>query len=108
MTFTKHQVARHCALDSYAAEIRSINFANGWHETARPFSADAILLVSEVVEAYEAFRNNDVEHIPEELADVFIRLLDTADRLGVNLGAEVDKKLAVNRTRGYRHGGKAE
>lgn len=41
-----------------------------------------------------------------ELADVLIRLLDQADRDGVDLAWEFDRKLAFNATRGHRHGGK--
>lgn len=44
--------------------------------------------------------------IPSELADVLIRLVDTADRYGVDLDAAVAEKIRFNRTRGHRHGGK--
>lgn len=47
------------------------------------------------------------EGLPSELADVIIRALDTAARLGIDIDAEVAPKLAYNRTRGHRHGGKA-
>jgi hypothetical protein len=46
------------------------------------------------------------EGIPSELADVFIRLVDTAGRYGIDLDAAVAEKLVYNRGRGYRHGGK--
>lgn len=46
------------------------------------------------------------EGIPSEMADILIRLLDTAGRYGVNLDSAVREKLAYNRTRGHRHGGK--
>lgn len=42
-----------------------------------------------------------------ELADVLIRLLDQASRDGVDLTAEFDRKIAYNRARGHRHGGRA-
>jgi NTP pyrophosphatase (non-canonical NTP hydrolase) len=41
-----------------------------------------------------------------ELADVLIRLLDQASRHGVDLAGEFARKLAYNRTRSYRHGGR--
>lgn len=41
-----------------------------------------------------------------ECADVLIRLLDTCRRTGVDLNYEYERKLAYNRTRGWRHGGK--
>jgi len=42
-----------------------------------------------------------------EAADVLIRLLDTCHRYGIDLGAEYEQKMAYNRTRPHRHGGKA-
>jgi NTP pyrophosphatase (non-canonical NTP hydrolase) len=42
--------------------------------------------------------------IPIELADVLIRLLDTAETLGIDLGQAVRVKAAYNRGRPYRHG----
>lgn len=41
-----------------------------------------------------------------EAADIFIRLLDTCLRHDINLGQQYRRKIAYNRTRGHRHGGK--
>lgn len=46
------------------------------------------------------------EGVGSELADVLIRLLDTVDRLDIDLEGEFMRKLQYNATRGYRHGGK--
>ncbi|WP_228941818.1 hypothetical protein [Nocardioides sp. Leaf374] len=46
------------------------------------------------------------EGFGSELADVLIRLLDTCERRGVDLAGEYERKVAYNRTRGHRHGGK--
>ncbi len=51
--------------------------------------------------------NPKPEGFPTELADVFVRLMDEAERWGINLGYEVDRKVAYNATRGHKHGGKA-
>lgn len=162
------------------AEVREVNEANGWWDIDRPFSADIALLHSEISELHEAMLHNDEENVAEEFADIFIRLLDTAERkmlelagevsiphgaekmfypgvaalhgfttrayevyrkhgddaltrgtvahakitnefkcllslvmssaalMGVDLIAEYQKKIARNRERGYRHGGKVE
>ncbi len=87
---------------------RSVNELNGWFDGDRPFSADIALLHSEVSEAYEGYRNNDANNVAEELADVLIRLLDTAERHNIDLVGETIKKLKRNAERGYRHGGKVE
>lgn len=89
-------------------QIREVNEANGWFDQDRPFSADIALLHSEVSEAYEGYRNGDTANVHEEMADVFIRLLDTCERWGVDLVTETERKIERNRQRGYKHGGKVE
>lgn len=44
---------------------------------------------------------------PSEAADVLIRLLDLCERHGIDLEAEYERKMRFNRTRSYRHGGRA-
>lgn len=100
-------------LAELAREVLEINRANGWQplepdEWAQRYKVPAILALihSEVSEALEAFRKQDRENFAEELADVVIRVLDCAGGLGIDLDAAVLEKLAKNRTRGHRHGGK--
>lgn len=120
------QVLRHMAQN-----VEFINKENGWYDDNRTFIEELFLITSEVFEAGEAWREFEFEdmtygntpcniprncphgenaHKPEgvgsELADVLIRLLDTAARHGIDLAAEYRRKMAYNRTRGYRHGGK--
>jgi NTP pyrophosphatase (non-canonical NTP hydrolase) len=108
-------------------EIADVNEANGWFDSDRSFGDDIALLHSEVSEAFEAYRQFGTQDATEltgngnwiegkwcpkpegvgsELADVYIRLLDTCKRYGIDLEAEYNRKIAYNRTRGYRHGGK--
>lgn len=44
--------------------------------------------------------------IEEELADILIRVLDTAGALGVDIQRAVETKHAYNKTRPRKHGGK--
>lgn len=102
--------------------VNDVNERNGWHDDSRPFAADIALLHSEVSETYEAYRDHgfmdvtdyDVQGLPKpegvksEMADVFIRLLDTCGRYNIDLVAEFTRKMAYNETRGYKHGGKKE
>ena len=46
------------------------------------------------------------EGVGSEIADVFIRILDTCHRRGIDLGAEFARKVEYNATRPHRHGGK--
>jgi NTP pyrophosphatase (non-canonical NTP hydrolase) len=61
------------------------------------------LLTAEVSEAFTAWR----KHLPdfgEELADVMIYLAGLAQMTGVDLDAEVERKLAKNAARVYETG----
>ena len=64
------------------------------------------LIHSEVSEALESFRINDYPGFCEELADVFIRLLDMVDRLDIDLIEQVRLKMIRNVERPFRHGNK--
>lgn len=86
--------------------VRRINERNGWYDTKRDFATDMALLHSEVSEAYEGWRKGDDVNVAEELADVFIRLLDTCQRYDVNLTLEYMRKCLKNAERPYRHGDK--
>jgi NTP pyrophosphatase (non-canonical NTP hydrolase) len=104
-------------LNALGAEVIEINTANGWRVTQphefdgseHPYKVPAVLALihSEASEALEAFRVGDRANFEEELADVLIRVLDCAAGLGIDMDANVRAKLEKNRTRGYRHGGKA-
>ena len=107
-------------LNELAAEVHDTSVEHGWFETERSFGDDMALLHSEVSEAFEAFRSlylpflvgreeggDKPEGVPSELADVIIRVLDTSVRYEIDIEAAVLQKMAYNRTRPYRHGGKA-
>ena len=74
------------------------------------------LVHSEVSEALEDYRvgrltttlreDGKPEGLPSELADVVIRIADLCGALDIDLQAEVAAKLAYNKTRSHRHGGK--
>jgi NTP pyrophosphatase (non-canonical NTP hydrolase) len=88
---------------------------HGWWESPRPVGEVLMLMVTELAEAMEAYRdgNPESEKIPpfskmeEELVDVIIRLLDFAGGTGLDIEGALAAKMAYNEGRPYRHGGKA-
>lgn len=58
------------------------------------------LLYGEVGEAYEAWLKHK-DDFGEELADVAIYLLGLAEITGIDLKAEIERKIAINRQRNY-------
>jgi NTP pyrophosphatase (non-canonical NTP hydrolase) len=109
------------------AEIVAVCQDRGWYDQPVSFGEAMALLHSEVSEALEAWRlwglgdgtagsaitpggdqGAKPEGVGSEFADVLIRLLDDCARFGIDLDAEYERKLAYNRTRPYRHGGKRQ
>jgi len=98
------------------ADIKRWTIEKGWADD-RSVGDLLMLMVSEVAEAYEEWRNhhepNEVyvhagkpEGIPIELADVVIRILSFCSTYDVDLQDAVLRKMAYNETRPHRHGGK--
>lgn len=101
------------SLDSIGAIVRAVNEGNGWSPVQSEEWSDKhrvpallALLHSEVSEALEEFRVNDVDAFLVELADVQIRLLDIACGFTNNFEEIVRDKINKNAKREYRHGGK--
>lgn len=63
-----------------------------------------MLIVSEVAEAQEALRKNNMDNFKEELADVVIRTADLCGGLNIDLESEIIKKMQKNKSRPYKHG----
>jgi NTP pyrophosphatase (non-canonical NTP hydrolase) len=104
-------------------EIKNCNIRMGWYDKPVPFMQAMMLVVTEVSEAAEAWRqwgtddptpavnrnqNNKPkpEGVGSEFADILIRLLDACERWDIDLDAEYARKMAFNNQRDYRHGGK--
>jgi len=79
-------------------EIYENKVKKGFNVTDVP--VEFCLLYGEVAEAYDAWRKKQ-DDIGEKLADAAICLLGLAEILGVDLGAEMENKMAVSRNRTY-------
>lgn len=114
-------IGKPISISSMVYESHATSRSKGWHdEDESPPSAIRIvawlgLVMSEAAEAIEAVRDGDLgttwegdkpTGLPSELADILIRVGDLCGALGIDLEAAVRQKLAYNRTRPSRHGGK--
>ena len=96
-------------------EIHQNAVDHGWYDEPRSFGDIIALCHSELSEALEGFRNGNPpdKHCPEisnveiELADVVIRIMDYCGASGIDLAAAILAKHEFNKTRSYKHGGKA-
>ena len=111
------------AINDVASAMYAIAASKGFHDgderfgVPRDFGAWCANLHGEVSELWEAYRRNhlqgqcdkpiDLTCADEELADIVIRAMDTAAALGVNLGRAIQVKDEYNKSRPFRHGGKA-
>jgi len=118
MNITEEHIA---ALNELAPILHQNAVAHGFHdftETEGQFLTRAVAnLHGEVTELWDAYRDHKL-HSPcdkmdtltcaqEELADIIIRALDTAQRLQINIGFAVAAKHNYNVGRPHRHGNKA-
>lgn len=65
------------------------------------------LIVSEVGEAIKAVQKNDLSNMGEELADIIIRTLDVANRMGIDVDQAIEAKQQYNESRPAMHGKRA-
>jgi NTP pyrophosphatase (non-canonical NTP hydrolase) len=96
-------------------DIHELAIEKGWWDEPRNDGELLALIHSEVSEILEALRHGNPrdQHCPEfssaeiELSDVVIRCLDMAQARGWKVAEAIVAKHAFNRSREYRHGGKA-
>jgi len=100
-------------IQKVSMRIHEINARHGWNDITKKdwknkykIPTKLALIMSEVSEALEGFRNDDIGNFSEELADIVIRTLHLAYMLDINMSGEIDDKCRINSARSLRHGGK--
>lgn len=104
-------------LNDLAADIYETSTSKGFEPpTKKNIDRKLLLVVTEIAEAYEEIRDgydlNKIYYSPEgkpegfsvEIADAIIRLLHITYSLGIDISDVVEKKIAYNKTRPYKHG----
>lgn len=98
---TGHQVNKQNGWEVFQPEDWSTNGPN-----VQKLLSHMALTHSEVSEATEAIRHRDKDNFAEEMADVILRVTSIAHGMQIDLDKAISEKLAKNRTRGFKHGGK--
>lgn len=103
-------------LNEMEQRVAELLVAKGWAQERLTFGECIALVMTELGEALDTFRQRGDEEyttpegkpddIGSELADVLIRLLHTSMYFGVDLEYEFKRKMAFNWTRPRHHGGK--
>ena len=91
-------------IDEWQKIVTEWAISKGFNWTQQDIDTLLLRLHSEISEASEAARDNDFKGLAEELADIFIRLVNIAEVMGVDLEIEVSKKQQKNTNRSKLHG----
>lgn len=103
------------AFEELSQAVHDTAKAKGWWDEPRNNGEMIALMHSELSEALEALRagNPPDDKIPDfsgaeaEMADTIIRIMDMGSARGWRIAEAVVAKMAYNRDRPRRHGGKA-
>lgn len=107
---------KHDSINSLAEAIHANAINHGWWDDKRPFGEIIALCHSELSEALEAYRNgedmvwlngNKPDGIAVEMCDCVIRIFDYLAEEGIDIESVLKQKHDYNKTRSYKHGGKA-
>lgn len=102
------------AYNAIAAEVHQTATEKGFWETERNDGELIALMHSELSEALEGIRLGfppddkipEFDSVSAELADVIIRIMDYGHALALPIAPALIAKIAMNKTRAYKHGGK--
>ncbi|TRO47030.1 hypothetical protein E2P47_05020 [Candidatus Bathyarchaeota archaeon] len=94
------------SIKEWQKKITKYAVDHGFNWTPKDIDTMLLRIHSEVSEASEAARDENMEELAEEMADIFIRLANTCEVMDIDLEAEVQKKHKKNLDRDKLHGRK--
>ena len=94
------------SIEEWCKEISEWRKEKGFITEWENVPTKLMLVVTELSEAMEAYRDRNRSEFAYELADATIRIFDLAGTLGVDLEHIIMKKMDVNRERPPIHGRK--
>lgn len=104
--------------NNFCDEAHKIAKEKGWWDKERNVGEILMLVVSELSEAMEEYRDGGFldevrygtsgkpEGFPIEIADTLIRIADLCGKYDIDIEEAVKIKMSYNLKRPYRHGGK--
>jgi NTP pyrophosphatase (non-canonical NTP hydrolase) len=92
------------SINDWQKIITEWGISKGFSWTKENVDTMLLRIHSEVSEASEAIRDNCFEGFAEELADIYIRLVNLCEIWDINLEEEVIKKYNKNLNRPHLHG----
>jgi len=105
ITVTIDELLMRHSLAAVIDDVHQTAVDHGWHDKEVSLPVQIALIHSEVSEALEADRKgHGDDKVAEELADVIIRVMDTAAAHKLQLVEALFAKMERNREREYRHG----
>ena len=94
------------SIKEWQIEITQYAIDHGFDWTPDEIDTMLLRIHSEVSEASEAARDENMKELAEEMADIFIRLANACEVMGIDLEEEVKKKQTKNIQRPKLHGRK--
>ncbi len=87
-------------------QVRETTEEKGFETSMDNLPEKIALIHAEASEALEDYRKGREDHIPEELADIVIRVMDLAEGIDADLPEELLEKIEANSEREDYHGGR--